>query len=126
MKIKTVCKKVCAEGTAAFDQEVNELLADGWLLSKREFIPGYDLGGGIYFSPSYYAELVKLEEADKLPQEPEPITWEEAVWVLRETCQEAKECGVACPMYAWCQKSIPGNNCPPCGWVSPEELDPAE
>lgn len=126
MEIKTVCKKVSAEGTAVFDQEVNELLADGWLLSKRDFIPGYDLGDGVYFVPSHYAELVKLDEADMEELEAEPITWQEAVWVLRETCQEAKECGASCPMYDWCQKSIPGNNCPPCGWGDPKGLEQPE
>ena len=120
MKIKTVLR-YCKKNSDAepFDEEVNKLLAEGWGLARREIFSEKEVD-------TLYAELVKLDEADMEELEAEPITWEEAVWVLRETCQEAKECGVACPMYAWCQKSIPGNNCPPCGWVSPEELDPAE
>ena len=125
MEIKTVCRTFTEEGLHDFDREVNELLATGWRLANRGYVPGCDFGTS-FFRPCCYAELVKLDEADMENLEAEPVTWEEAVWVLRETCQEAKECGVACPMYAWCQKSIPENNCPPCGWVSPEELDPAE
>lgn len=125
MKIRTVCRTFTKEGLHDFDREVNELLATGWRLANRGYVPGCDFGTS-FFKPCCYAELVKLDEADMEPREAEPVTWQEAVWVLRETCQEAKECGPACPMYDWCQKSIPGNNCPPCGWCDPEELDPAE
>lgn len=125
MKIKTVCEEISRETKTVFDEEVNALLEDGWQLAKREVIPGYNLGD-VYFPPCFYAELVKLEEADMETQEPDPITWEEAVWVLRETCQEAKECGPACPAYDWCQKNIPGNNTPPCGWGDPEGLEQPE
>ena len=117
MKIKTVYGRL--DEVEKFDSRVNSALDHGWKLSRREVFPT----AGPFVC---YAELVKLDEADMEPQEPDPITWEEAVWVLRETCQEAKECGPACPAYDWCQKNIPGNNCPPCGWDSPEELDPAE
>ena len=121
MKIKTVCEEISRETKSAFDDGVNALLEDGWKLAKREIIPGYNLGD-VYFPPCFYAELVKLEEADMEEQEAEPITWQEAVEVLRETCETAKECGAACPAFAWCQKNIPGNNAPPCSWGSSEEL----
>ena len=126
MEIKTVCKEVCAKGTALFDQEVNELLADGWRLSKRDLIPGYDLGDEVYFAPAYYAELVKLDEADMEPQEAELPIWEDAVDALRLACGTAEDCTKdGCPMFAWCQKNLADHN-PPANWDDPEELDPAE
>lgn len=122
MEFKTLSGTL--DQSSNFDERLNVLVADGWKLVRREVLPLND-------SYALYAELYKPSEADLAAdlaelREAEPITWEEAVWVLRETCQEAKECGPACPAYAWCQKNIPGNNCPPCGWGSPEELDPAE
>ena len=119
MKIKEI-KSIVSENPVEFDVSVNNLLEKGYTLVRR---------GPEQVGPSawkLYAELVKLDEADMETQEAEPITWEEAVEVLRETCEGAKECGPACPAYDWCQKNIPGNNVPPCGWGSPEELDPAE
>lgn len=121
MKIKTVCKKVSAEGTALFDQEVNELLADGWRLSKRDLIPGYDLGDGAYFVPSHCAELVKLDEADMEPQEDVLVTWQEAVTALYLTCKTANDCSEGgCPMFEWCQDNIPETVPAPKYWSVPE------
>lgn len=117
MKIKTVYGRL-DEGEK-FDSRVNSALDHGWKLSRREVFPT----AGPFVC---YAELVKLDEADMETQEAEPITWEEAVEVLRETCETAKECGTACPAFAWCQKNIPGNNVPPCGWGDPEGLEQPE
>lgn len=124
MKIETVCRKITGDGLAEFDEEVNKLLADGWQLVKSEIVPGCNLGS-LYFSPCYLAQLVKLDGADMVELEADPITWQDAVWVLRETCQEAKECGPDCPMFAWCQKNLADNN-PPASWDDPEELDQPE
>lgn len=119
MKIKTVWNNV--DHSAAFDAEVNELLTDGWQLVKREVLPGMSYTPTDYAKRLLYAELVKLDEADMKHQEPDPVNWQEAVEVLRETCRTAEDCGKdGCPMFDWCQKSIPGNNCPPCGWGDPE------
>lgn len=126
MEIKTVCKKISAEGTAIFDFEVNELLSDGWRLAKLDVIPGYDLGSGIYFVPSHYAELVKLEDADMEPQEDELPAWDDAVDALRFTCGTSESCSDdGCPMWAWCQKNLEENN-PPANWDDPEKLDQPE
>ena len=40
------------------------------------------------------------------------ITWEDAVYVLRETCKAAPECGPGCLMYEWCQANIPDGPAP--------------
>ena len=120
MEIKTVCKKVSAEGTAVFDQEVNELLADGWRLSKRDLIPGYDLGDGVYFVPSHYAELVKLDEDVMETKEPDPpFGWDECVEIIREECKAAPGCDERCAVYAWCQKNIPETTPAPKYWSDP-------
>lgn len=105
MKIKTVCEEISRETKTVFDEEVNALLEDGWQLAKREVIPGYNLGDA-YFPPCLYDELVKLDEADMETQEPDPITWEEAVEVLRETCRQAADCDNSCPMYRWCKDNL--------------------
>lgn len=124
MEIKTVCRILTEEGLRDFDREVNELLATGWRLANRGYVPGCDLGAS-FFKPCCYAELVKLDEVYMEELEAEPVTWQEAVWVLRDTCQEAKECGPDCPMFAWCQKNLADNN-PPANWDDPEELEQPE
>ena len=101
MQIKTVFK----HDAAAFDKEVNEALADGWQLVKR-------------FSDrpeGWIAELVKLDP----PEEPEPLTWQEAARVLTDICTNAQACGENCPMYDWCETNLPGNALPPNEWVTP-------
>ena len=125
MKIKTVCKKISSDGLTAFDEEVNELLSSGWQLAKREVLPGYNLGD-VYFAPCYYAELVKLDEADMAAdlaelREAEPVTWQEAVEVLRETCRTAEDCTKdGCPAFDWCQKNVK-DDAPFINWSEPAE-----
>ena len=125
MKIKTVCEEINAETIPVFDERVNALLEDGWQLAKREIIPGYDLGG-LFFPPSLYAELVKLDEADLAAdlaelREAEPITWQEAVEVLRETCRTAEDCTKdGCPAFDWCQKNVK-DDAPFINWSEPAE-----
>lgn len=49
---------------------------------------------------------------------PAILSWQDAVYVLRDTCKEAPECGPECPMYEWCEASIP-DNYPPYNWKDP-------
>lgn len=98
-----------------FDEAVNFLLGEGWKLARREV-----LTQAIPYM--LYAELVKLDETDMKDQEAEPVTWQEAVEVLRETCGAAKDCGADfCPMYEWCQRNLSDDGNPPNMWESPEE-----
>ena len=126
MKIKTVCEEIGRETTPAFDEQVNALLEDGWHLTKREIIPGYSLCEDLYFPPALYAELVKLDEADMAAdlaelREAEPVTWQEAVDVLRETCREAEDCTKdGCPAFDWCQKNVK-DDAPFINWPEPAE-----
>lgn len=109
MKIKTVQGRL--DNCSGFDARVNVLLAEGWKLSRREVLETV----GPYVC---YAELVKLDEADMEPQEADPVTWQEAVDILRETCREVEKCGTDCPMWAWCQKHLAT---PPANWLEPAE-----
>ena len=130
MKIKTVCRTFTEEGLCDFDREVNELLAAGWRLANRGYVPGCDFGTS-FFRPCCYAELVKLDEADMEEPEAEPVTWQEmvdvlrvtwqeAVEVIKETCRDAVACDKSCPAYEWCQKNIPDSAPPPETWSDPE------
>ena len=120
MKIKTVlryCKNI--SDAEPFDEEVNKLLAEGWGLARREIFSEKEVD-------TFYAELVKLDEGDLEDQEAEPITLQEAVAVLRETCQCADDCSEdGCLMFAWCQKNLPAEP-PPANWDDPAKLEQPE
>ena len=121
MKIKTVWNIV--ENASFFDAEVNGLLEDGWQISRREFIPGENYGGNAdrYGKRLLYAELVKLDEADMEPREPDPpFGWDEAVETIREECKAAAGCDERCPVYAWCQENIPIAAPAPKRWTDPK------
>ena len=125
MKIKTVYEEVKLEIVSVFDEKVNALLEDGWQLVKRDVVPGYDLDC-VYYPPAFYAELVKLDEADMEDQEADPVTWQEAVNVLCEACQCADDCSEdGCPMFTWCQKNLPAEP-PPANWDDPAKLEQPE
>lgn len=117
MKIKTVLSSMnfCEH----FDDKVNRLMDEGWKLARRDVVVVQD-------KLVYYAELVKLDEADMEELEDELPAWEDAVDALRLTCGTAEECSEdGCPMWAWCQKNLDENN-PPANWDDPEELDQPE
>lgn len=104
MQIKTIAHK----DATLFDTEVNQAIADGWTLVKRDVIT-------TTYGWAYYAELVKLDP----PAEPELMPWQEAARVLTDTCTGAEECSESCPMYDWCEVNLPGNALPPNEWVTP-------
>lgn len=87
MQIKTIWKPLDYIGM--FDNTVNDALADGWRLTKREILP----------SNLLYAELVKV---DPLP-ETAAIDPLEAVQVLARACEAAPHCEPgSCPLHDWC------------------------
>ena len=112
MKIKTVYGRL--DEVEKFDSRVNSALDHGWKLSRREVFPT----AGPFVC---YAELVKLDEADMETLEAEPVTWQEAVDVLRETCREAEDCTKdGCPAFDWCQKNVK-DDAPFINWSEPAE-----
>ena len=114
MKIEEI-KTIVTDNPDTFDMRVNNLLKEGYTLTRR----GPEQVGPDAWK--LYAELVKLEEDYMDTLEAEPITWQEAVEVLRDTCVSAKGCDDGdCPMYAWCQENIPEVVPAPKYWTDPE------
>lgn len=99
MKIKEIQTIVSAD-PRKFDECVNLHLKAGYTLVRR----GPEQVGAEEWA--LYAEMVRLDEADMETREPDPITWEEAVEVLRETCRQAADCDNSCPMYRWCKDNL--------------------
>ena len=107
MKIKTVAHGFL--GAEAFDREVNEALATGWQVVRREVIPGGPLD-----SNKLYAELVMPDPAP----EPEAIDPFQAMRTIKDAClANAGPCG-DCPMAYWCWKLKQGGD--PSDWELPE------
>lgn len=125
MKIKTIAKKINTVGVKEFDREVNDALAEGWILGKRGTLPGIDLGS-CFFSPSLYAELAMLDPAPEV-DEPAPLDplkamdAIEALYVVREFCDSNKCEG--CQLFDFCARHLP-NNEGPADWKLPGEEAP--
>lgn len=119
MEIKTI--RYAFGWGEAFDKAVNEAMREGWMLTRRELValPVPDQNG---HAAHYYAELVKHDEVpEPVELTAEPITWQEAARVLKETCVNAPECGPGCPMYDWCQQHI--TQVAPSEWKGLEGLE---
>lgn len=112
MKIKEIQTIVSAD-PRKFDECVNLHLKAGYTLVRR----GPEQVGAEEWA--LYAEMVKLDEADMEPQEPDPVTWQEAAQVIRDECKGAVGCDSRCPMHDWCQKNLPDGPCPS-EWDDPE------
>lgn len=120
MKIKTIAKELNINTLEAFDTEVNAALDEGWLLTKREVIPGAALGTTAYAPPVLYAELVQLDEPEDLPAPP-PMDPFDALRAVQEFCDTQEKCG-ACPLYDWCCQLRTGGD--PTDWKIPEKEEP--
>lgn len=94
MEIKTVWEA----NTPRFDKLVNDAIADGWQLAKREVM----LRPTKFDDTRFYAELVKPDQ----PTEPEPMDLEDyiaALSVLEHVCKTAESCDEnGCPLYPIC------------------------
>lgn len=110
MKIQTIW----TECLVAFDEKVNALLAEGWVLGKRTVLPAPNPNDSVF-----YAELVMLDapDPDEIPTPPADIF--EALRVIRDTCEAEESCG-NCPMYDWCCRLQKRHD--PCDWVLPGEV----
>lgn len=97
MQIKTIRKTLFS--ASEFDEAVNEELAKGWRLTRREVLQGDGKGERSYDNWLLYAELVKM---DPRPEQStiDPL---EAVQVLARACEAAPHCEPEeCPLYGWC------------------------
>ena len=112
MKIKTITRNF--EWVDEFDQLVNEALAEGWHLTKREVIPG--VAGVNHSRRLLYAELVQLDP-EPAP-EAQPLDPIEALHTVREFCIGVDKC-INCPLVDWCSELRKGGD--PTDWEIPEK-----
>lgn len=94
-----------------FDNLVNNALEDGYILGRRGPEP---IGDG---AVKLYAELVKLDEPEDLP-EAQPGDPMELIRQLRDFCAGSK-CDT-CPLENWCPVWLPRNE-GPADWELPDE-----
>ena len=111
MKIKTIRWKL--DYAEQFDEELNQALADGYQLVRREIVPGFRLDGGSYLHNMLYAELVLPDP----PAEPETIDPLDLLRQVRAVClsQSVEDCQASkCPLAAWCEQLREGGD--PTDW----------
>lgn len=118
MKIKTILRNT--DNVELFDAEVNDLLAEGWRLVKREVLPGMNYNADNWARRALYAELVQL---DPEPARPPHVKHFEALRDIKAACQRVpiEECHAGrCPMADWCAQLDKD----PTDWVLPEKEAP--
>lgn len=116
MKIKTVYQPLDTprgERLDSFDNQVNALLADGWVLTDRKVI---EAQSGAYIDV-LYAELVLPDRK----AEPEPITPAPALALrqIKEICEAVTDSCDNCPIKDWCFGPLK-NGDDPTDWELPE------
>lgn len=123
MKIKTIARNF--DHVNEFDRKVNEALAEGWHLVKREVIPGVS-DNSENGRRLLYAELAQLDPVPEVA-EPQPMDPLDAVRVIKATRKGVppKDCHAdRCPLSAWCQKMPDGYD--PVDWDIPEKEAPRD
>lgn len=110
MKIKTVYVPLrdTADHPAVFDDQVNDLLAEGWMLGTRKIVEA-QAGASI---DVLYAELVLLDPEP----EPEPFDPLDLLRQVKEFCRGVDVC-INCPLADWCQQLRKGGD--PTDWDLP-------
>lgn len=112
MKIKTIRWKL--DHAEDFDAELNQALADGYQLVRRDIVPGFRLDGGSFLHNMLYAELVL---PDPLPA-PAAIDPFEALHAIKAACLNHKGPCNDCPITDWCAQLCKGGD--PTDWELPE------
>lgn len=116
MKIKTVWTTL--DRVKEFDAWINEALANGWRLAKREVLPGMQYNQNAWARRLLYAELVQLDEPVAPPEPADPF---DALRAVRDFCeaQDPRACMTTCPLSAWCEDLRRGGD--PTDWAIPEK-----
>lgn len=118
MKIKTIKNRL--DNAVSFDKELNQALAEGYQLVRRDIVPGFRLDCGNYLHNMLYAELVLPDPA----AEPETVDPVNLLRQVQEFCLSVppSECNAdRCPLAPYCQAIQEGQT--PDEWVFPEEAD---
>lgn len=109
MKIMTIFDR----SVITFDRQVNEAMANGYKLTRREVLPGRNSPN----DTALYAELVRLDEPEAPPLDPL-----DALRAIKATCEGVtpEDCRAdRCPLSAWCQERPDGYD--PVDWDIPEK-----
>lgn len=100
MEIKTIYKQM--DLRREFDEEVNQALAAGWRLTRRDVLDGRPLPDNVFMHRGLYAELVKLDP----PQVQEAPDIMAAVRLIQGTCLQFESCK-DCPLWDICENEPP-------------------
>lgn len=114
MKIKTLIANT--DHAEQFDNQVNELLAEGWHLAKREVLPGMNYNATNWARRALYAELVQLDP-EPAPEN-QPLNPIDSLKALRKFCVDSSCDG--CLLDGFCSRHLPKNE-GPADWELPGE-----
>lgn len=104
-------KTIVSDTTAGFDIQVNEALAEGWEIVKRDCF-GFD------HTPLYYAELERIIDEPVEEDETEEIEDDRAVWLITRNPKNPYKCS-DCGYTA----NLPWSVCPNCKKVMLEPIE---
>lgn len=110
MKIKTICEQM----PGIFDADVNDAMAEGWKLTRREVLVDRNNPK----ASTLYAELVLPDQAAE-PETEDPI---EALRTVQRVCLAVSgdDCGTdRCPLRKFCDRLRDGGD--PTDWDLSEE-----
>lgn len=105
LEIKTIMHKF--NEVEKFDAEVNEAIADGWDLVRRDVIPGWEGQTTIAYR-KLYAELERIVD-DPEEEEDDDHSTDHAQWVLTRNPRDPYRCS-ACGY----NTNAPWPTCPNC------------
>lgn len=110
MKIKTIWAPF--DKSREFDAAVNEAVSEGWILTKRDVLPGQQYNDNNWARRILYAELALPDPPVETP-EPEAPDLLTCMAAIRAECYRHVICD-ECPLHGYCDFDAPPN------WTLPE------
>ena len=107
MKIKTIVRALPVD----FDEQVNEMLKEGYILEHRGILQG--MNGETF----HYGQLVQHDR--KAEPDPVEIDGIQALHIVKAACLAHKGPCNDCPMTDWCAQLQHGGD--PTDWVLPAQ-----
>lgn len=106
MKIRTIMLPLHDQQHCdTFDAAVNESLAEGWRLTKREVLPGGPQTTHHFMHRVLYAELV-LPDPPAEPEKPVAVNMYDHFMAIRGMCDKHEEC-YSCRYFKLCGTGAP-------------------